>query len=160
MKHLVISACLLGEPCRYDGLRRPHPESLELADRARRAGVGVVAVCPEVLGGLAVPRPGAQLFGGDGRAVLEGKALVLITDSRKDVTCEFVSGAKLALAKAKGSRLAILKSRSPSCGWGVTEIDLELKAGDGVFAALLRQEGIFGLTDEELAANPGRVDIR
>jgi uncharacterized protein YbbK (DUF523 family) len=156
-ERLAISACLLGETCRYDGASKASPGLIALAADCRRAGVEVIAVCPEVLGGLGVPRPGAHLAGGDGHAALSGRARVLTAEQGLDVTAAFLRGAARASELARGARLAILKARSPSCGLGQTEIDGALAPGDGVLAALLVQAGVACTTDEEFAA--GRIQV-
>ena len=74
---LVVSACLLGRACRYDGASKPATAVQDLAERWSSAGGAVIPVCPEELGGLGTPRPGAHLTGGDGHAVLEGRARVV-----------------------------------------------------------------------------------
>ncbi len=144
---VLVSACLLGRRCRYDGGHRPLP-GLErlLADR----GLEVVPVCPEELGGLGTPRPPAHLVGGDGAAVLEGRARVQVVQTGADVTGPFLQGARLAAQAAPRASLAVLKARSPSCGAGATWIDGAVRRGDGVFAALLRARGCRLLTDEEV----------
>ncbi len=137
---ILVSACLAGIPCRYDGGSSPDPEIQKMVAE----GVAV-PICPEVAGGLPVPRPPAEISGGDGRDVLEGKARVLREDG-VDVTEAFVRGAfrALALAQRLGARRAILKARSPSCG--VSSIHDgsftgALREGMGVTAALLWKEG-------------------
>jgi uncharacterized protein YbbK (DUF523 family) len=149
---VLISACLLGEHCRYDGAIKPNAVVQGLAQDWRRDGITVIPVCPEVLGGLPIPRPGAQLCGGDGHDVLAGRARVMTSAPARDCTREFCDGARQALARAAPLNLAILKARSPSCGRGQTEIDGALSAGDGVLAALLRQAGVQCCTDEELTS--------
>ncbi|NMB77277.1 MAG: DUF523 domain-containing protein [Myxococcales bacterium] len=156
---LACSACLLGELCRYDGVSKPCPAALTLAARCRRAGVEVVAVCPEVLGGLACPRPGAYLAGGDGHAAHAGLARVRTAEQGRDVTAAFLRGARRAFERATGARFFLLKARSPSCGLGRTEIDGALAPGDGVLAALLVQAGIACMTDEDLSAGRLRIVI-
>ena len=105
-----------------------------------------IPVCPEVLGGLRIPRENSEITGGNGSDVLEGKARV-ITISGKDVTSNFIKGAKVVLAFAKKYRIkkAILKSNSPSCGLGKIydgSFTSKLINGSGVTASLLRQKGI------------------
>ena len=149
----AVSACLLGRACRYDGASKPVPPSGGVAaslDAWERAGGRVVPVCPEELGGLGTPRPPAELRGGDGAAVLAGRARVERQRDVGDVTAAFVAGARAALALAGAPSRAILKARSPSCGVGATWIDGEVRAGDGVFAALLRAHGVPLATDEDL----------
>jgi len=145
---VLVSACLLGQRCRYDGAARPAPHLRARLD-AEWPGAEVVPVCPEELGGLGTPRPAAQLSGGDGTAVLRGEARVLIVDGGADVTGAFVAGAERALDAAPDASGAILKARSPSCGCGETWIDGALTGGRGVFAALLMRRGIRVKTDED-----------
>ena len=144
---LVVSACLLGRACRYDGASRHAPPVQRLVDGW--AGE-VVAVCPEELGALGTPRPAATLRGGAGAAVLAGEAGVVRVADGADLTGAFVSGAEQAGALAEGAALAVLKARSPSCGCGETSVDGALAPGDGVFAALLRSRGVRLLTDEQV----------
>ena len=148
---VLVSACLLGRACRYDGDSRAISDSPEAdlgAAARRRLGLApgpplrLVPVCPEQLGGLGTPRPAAQLVGGDGAAVLAGDAAVRRVADGRDVTAAFVAGARRAAAAAPGAALALLKARSPSCGASRTWIGGRLRAGDGVFAALLRARGI------------------
>ncbi len=124
----LVSACLLGLPTRYDGTSRPCPTC-----RAELAGRNWVPVCPEQLGGLPTPRPPADLVGGDGKAVLAGRARV-VTRSGVDVTDQFLRGAEMVLTLARELQVtgAFLKGGSPSCGCGRIL---------GVTAALLQSEG-------------------
>ncbi len=143
---VLVSACLAGFACRYDGQQRPHPEVVRLFREGR-----AVAVCPEELGGLGTPRLPAGLEGGGGAEVWAGKARVL-NCLGSDVTEAFRSGAREALRRAREGRvrLAILKQHSPSCGVGSTGTwDGRRIAADGVTTALLRQEGIQVVSDEE-----------
>jgi uncharacterized protein YbbK (DUF523 family) len=143
---ILVSACLVDTACRYDG-RALHSEKLAAFFEAGR----LLPLCPEVSGGLGVPREAAAIVGGSGEDVLAGSARV-ITRSGRDVTAEFVRGAHtvLELAKAQGVRLAVLKSRSPSCGVGrIYSAEHELHAGMGVLAALLRRNGIETVNEEE-----------
>jgi uncharacterized protein YbbK (DUF523 family) len=106
----------------------------------------IVLVCPEVLGGLDTPRCPCEIVGGDGGDVLCGTARVLSRDGG-DMTQPYVDGAKktLEIARQCGARRAYLKSRSPSCGYGCIydgTFSGKLKAGAGVAAQLLKQNGI------------------
>ena len=104
--NILVSACLLGASCRYDGASKGDPR----LEALRAQGHTLVPVCPEVLGGLPTPRPPAELQK-DGRVVnREGV----------DVTAEYRSGAERALeiARAHGCTCGVLKERSPSCGSG------------------------------------------
>ncbi|GGS14761.1 hypothetical protein GCM10010252_62810 [Streptomyces aureoverticillatus] len=137
----MVSACLRGVPCRYDGRDKASPEFDEAV-----AGRAVVSFCPEVAGGLATPRRPAELVGGDGHDVLDGTARV-VEDTGRDVTAEFVAGAHRALAAAwhGGCTEALLMPRSPSCGRGAVydgSFDGGLVSGDGVTSALLERHGI------------------
>ncbi len=149
MSRVVVSACLLGRRCRYDGGQKNHKAVNDWARQQEAAGHEVVAVCPEELGGLGTPRPAADFRGGCGQAVLEGSARVEDALGR-DVTAAFVLGAYTAAAQAVGAVSAVLKARSPSCGCGETRLNGDLCEGDGVFAALLRSRGVSLQTEEEL----------
>ena len=153
MEKILISACLVGRKVRYDG-EASTPQG-EWIQRWRRQG-RLVPVCPEVAGGLAVPRLPAELVGGDGEDVLDGRA-TLCTAGGEDVTQAFVDGAHRALevARREAIRVAILKARSPSCGAAQVydgTFSKTLQVGMGVAAALLRREGIVVFSDEELDA--------
>ncbi|MBI5610923.1 MAG: DUF523 domain-containing protein [Deltaproteobacteria bacterium] len=156
MAQRLISACLLGQNCRYDGASKPAAAVIAQVAAWRAAGDEVAAVCPEELGGLGTPRPAAELRGGDGSAVLSGAARVERVTDGGDVTAAFVSGATAAAAQAPQAVSAVLKANSPSCGCGETAIDGQKRPGDGVFAALLRQRGVAVQTDEDLTAGAGR----
>lgn len=137
---IVVSKCLTGACCRYDGKSKPEPNIRGLVDRGE-----AVAVCPEQLGGLPTPRVPAELTG-SGELVLDGMARVVASDGR-DVTEEYISGAKEALRIALefGCTRAILKSKSPSCGCGLVHdgsFTGGLTEGDGVTTALFKRAGI------------------
>jgi len=138
MERVLVSACLLGLRSRYDGEAKPRDDALELLD-----GRVCVPVCPEQMGGLPTPRAKSHLTGGDGWAVLAGKAKVL-SDSGQDVTPEFLRGAQecVKLAKLFSATHAYLKQRSPSCGWGVVTVDGKVCEGVGVAAAALEAAGV------------------
>ncbi len=140
-RRALVSACLAGVNCRYDGGACSSPTVMELVRMGR-----AVPVCPEQLGGLPTPRPPARVSG-DGRAVLAGDARV--TDAQgEDVTIQFLRGAAevAALAHLLGARDAILKRGSPSCDPG--------PAGMGVTAALLAREGLDLRHEDDLAPEP------
>lgn len=127
---ILISACLLGVCCRYDGASKPHPLTAALAERHT-----LVPVCPEQLGGLPTPRPPAERR--DGRVVTQSG----------DVTEQYRRGAEetLKLCQLLGCGAAVLKERSPSCGHGQVydgTFSGTLTAGDGVTAELLSAHGI------------------
>jgi len=154
MQKVLISSCLLGEPVRYHG--RPQAVEQEIIQRWMQEG-RAVPVCPEVLGGLGVPRPPAEITGAGGYAVLDGFAVVL--DERgKDLTRPFLEGAVEALqvAQASGVRVAVLKDGSPSCGRTYIhngQFRGTRKRGEvGVAAALLLRNGIAVFSEHQLEA--------
>ena len=138
---ILVSACLAGINCRWDGENRLSSEIKELVDKKK-----VIAVCPEVLGGRGIPRTKTEFRGGSGEDVLDGKAKVY-DENGKDVSAEFIKGAEatLDIAKKHNIKKALLKSKSPSCGVGKIydgSFKGKLVDGDGVTAALLKREGI------------------
>jgi uncharacterized protein YbbK (DUF523 family) len=150
---ILVSACLAGRACRFDGTGAYEDAVAALVAEGR-----AVLVCPEVDGGLGTPRPAAEIEGGDGSDVVAGRARV-VTGEGVDVTDAYLKGARRALAAARdaGATTAILKARSPSCGSGSIydgTFSRTLGAGDGVTAALLRAEGIEVLSDEEVIIRP------
>ena len=147
----IVSACLAGVNCRHDGCNKLDPRVAKLVAEGR-----AIPVCPEQLGGLPTPRTEADLVGGTGAEVLDGKARVVDREGH-DVTAQFVRGAREALqvAKTAGATLAVLKENSPSCGCKRTYTrDATGKAhrvaGQGVTAALLAREGLRVISEEEL----------
>ncbi len=151
---ILVSACLLGVDCRFDGRSCPEEKLHDLAARGR-----VVPMCPEVAGGLPTPRQPAEIEGAhaglDGKAVLAGQTRVIRSDGA-DVTAQFIAGAEkaLALAQLLGIQQAILKGNSPSCGVGHIHEGRfagTLVPGDGVTASLLKGAGIQVITERDLA---------
>jgi uncharacterized protein YbbK (DUF523 family) len=145
---IAVSACLAGERCTHHGAHHLISEIKALVDNDR-----AVAVCPEVLGGLPIPRLRAEIVGGEGRDVLEGRAQLLRENGAK-VTEPFVRGAQRALEviRKRSVKTAILKSNSPSCGSGSIydgSFRSTCKRGDGVAAALFKQNGITVLTEKQ-----------
>jgi uncharacterized protein YbbK (DUF523 family) len=137
---VLVSACLLGRECRYDGRsNRDGALDRELASR----GLIAVPFCPEEHGGLGTPRPPAWIEEHGAAAVVDGESRV-VTDAGIDVTGEFMIGAEGALAtcKAHGIRFAFLKERSPSCGVCQTHAGGKLVDGPGVTTELLTRNGI------------------
>jgi uncharacterized protein YbbK (DUF523 family) len=145
---ILVSACLIGKRCRYDGDGFDgYPELARLVEEGR-----ALPVCPEQLGGLPTPRPPAELQGGDGADVLAGTARITRIDG-PDVTEAFLEGARetLAIARSCGATAAILKARSPSCGSKQVydgSFSGALKPGKGLTAAMLEQAGL-ALYDED-----------
>lgn len=137
-KLTIISACLAGYPCRYDGGDKTLPDFPEKVKRGE-----AIPVCPEQLGGLPTPRREAQIRGGDGSDVLNGKARV-IDSAGVDVTEQFLRGARqvLKLARDLGATDAVLCDGSPSCGVEYIHRDDGKVRGSGVCTALLQSAGI------------------
>jgi uncharacterized protein YbbK (DUF523 family) len=137
---VLVSACLLGRTCRYDG-RHNEDDVLqrELSARGERA----VPFCPEEHGGLGTPRPAAWIEGAGAAAVVDGDDRV-VTGAGADVTAAFLRGARGALeaCQSHGIRRAFLKERSPSCGVAHTHVANELVRGPGVTAELLARHGV------------------
>ena len=134
---ILISACLLGAACRYDGQSKPLAGLTELMERYQ-----LFPVCPEQLGGLPTPRTPSERVSGQ-----------VMTRDGRDVTTAYTRGAEeaLRLARLFGCRKALLKERSPSCGSGAVydgTFTGTLTAGDGVAAALFKQAGV-PTTDED-----------
>ena len=128
---MIVSACLSGFPCRYDGKARPCAQVVELV----RAGKAI-PVCPEQLGGLPTPRTSCE--------IREGR---VVDADGHDRTEAFQCGARavLRIAQTYGATEALLQSRSPSCGSGWIydgSFTKTLTAGDGVTARLLKENGI------------------
>ena len=142
MQKILVSRCLLGHRVRYDGgASGPFDQLQQWVDEGR-----VVPLCPEVAGGLPTPRAAAEIPGGQGGEVLDGRAAVITTDGA-DVSAEFLSGAyqALELVQKHGIRVAVLKANSPSCGnlltYDGTFSGVKV-SGEGVTAALLRRYGV------------------
>ncbi len=137
----IISACLAGINCTYRGSNKFHPSISKLYKK----GLGI-AVCPEVMGGLSTPRENSEIADGDGYSVLLGRSKA-ISSSGKDLTEKYICGslAILDLANRFGIKKAILKSKSPACGFGSIydgTFKNNLKPGSGVLAALLSKKGL------------------
>ena len=128
---ILVSACLLGVPCRYDGQSKAHPLARALCEKHH-----VVPVCGEIFGGLPTPRPPAEIQGDR-----------VVTRDGQDVPEAYGRGAEAAaqLARLTGAQAAVLKERSPSCGSGEIydgTFTGTVVEGWGVTAELLRREGI------------------
>lgn len=139
---ILVSACLLGANCQYNGESDFTKELLEfLKDKGE-----FIAICPEVFGGLPIPRDGAEIVGDKVKTV-----------KGNDVTKEFLKGAEkiLKFAKKNNVDLAILKDKSPSCGVGKIydgTFSRKLVDGDGITASLLKKNGIKVMTEKDLIA--------
>jgi uncharacterized protein YbbK (DUF523 family) len=151
---VLVSACLLGEKCRYDGQGSSCPLLLE-----KLRGRPVIAACPEQLGGLGTPRKPAEISGGDGKAVWAGKALVK-NACGEELTEFFREGAEKTwrLLSETGCTAAILKERSPSCGKNLIydgTFQKRLRPGPGVTTALLLKKGIPVYSETEWISGNG-----
>ena len=131
MKNVLISACLFGEKCRYDG----KDNLISRLDEIKKI-CSLIPVCPEVSGGLTTPRSPSEIVGGK-----------VITNDGRDVTKEYTTGAETALKTAleNGCKIALMKAKSPSCGSGKIydgTFSRTLVDGDGVTVQLLKENGI------------------
>lgn len=146
---IVISACLCGINCKYNGKNNLNEKALKLFEEGK-----AVLICPEELGGMSTPRIPHEIIEGTGAEVLDGKALVVSKDGENS-TEKFIRGAEdaLKIAKTADAKLAILKAKSPSCGCGKI-YDGSFKGikreGNGVTAELFLRNGIKVITEEEL----------
>jgi uncharacterized protein YbbK (DUF523 family) len=140
---VLVSACLLGLPVRYNGCGLEFPHVTALAEK-----VCLVPVCPEILGGLGIPRAACRFQGGDGRTVLAGKAKIVNTRG-EDKTTAFVQGAEHTahIFKLVSASFAVFKEGSPSCGVHRVDIEGIKQPGTGVTAALLQDKGCTLLTE-------------
>ncbi|WP_018691481.1 DUF523 domain-containing protein [Algicola sagamiensis] len=141
MKKVFVSACLLGQPVRYDGQAKPshHPALIRWLSENR-----VITLCPEVSGGLPIPRPQAERQP-DQR---------VITIQHLDVTAEFERGAEAALQLCfkHNIRIAVLKENSPSCGSHHIysgQFNGETIPGEGLTTQRLRQSGVLVFSENE-----------
>jgi uncharacterized protein YbbK (DUF523 family) len=149
---ILISSCLLGIECRYDGGHSRAEEIIQLAQE-----IQFIPICPEQLGGLSTPRAPSYIVKGDGKEVLSGHARV-INSLGKDVTEAFMKGAQesLKLAQLTGATKAIVKDKSPSCGLNTPYCDTDTGYGLGVTAALFLNAGI---TIIEINPNDKNKDV-
>lgn len=151
MIKVLVSSCLLGERVRYHGGDASCPD--EILDRWKQEG-RLVPVCPEMAAGLPVPRPPAEIVGGDGNSVLTKEAYVG-DFSGADVTDAYLRGARATLeaALASGVRLAVFKDGSPSCATTYLydgSFRGQRSSGQGVATALLSQAGIRVFSERQL----------
>ena len=142
---IVLSACLAGLRTRYDGSSRPHP----LLEALRAKGV-LVPVCPEILGGLGIPRLPCRFSGGDGAAVLRGEASIIDTNGT-DRTISILRGAEetARVVELISPDLIIFKEGSPSCGIRRVDIEGNKQQGCGVATALVARSGIPMISEED-----------
>jgi uncharacterized protein YbbK (DUF523 family) len=138
---IIVSACLAGIDCNYKGGNN----LVESIEKLVSEGAAI-AVCPEQLGGCPTPRMPAEISGGTGADVLDGKCRVLQKNG-EDITARYIKGAfeVLKIIKKAGIKNAILKSKSPSCGFGCIydgSFRENLTQGNGVTAELLARNDI------------------
>jgi len=143
---IIISACLLGRECRYDG---SHCKVSELDS----LGLNFISVCPEEAGELGTPRPSAELTS-SAKAVVNGHGKIL-TKEGVDVTPQFLDGSKRELEKLKlyNAKIAVLKSRSPSCGYGQVydgSFTGNLLKGNGIFSQMCEDEGVKVISSDNI----------
>ena len=148
-KPILVSSCLIGKKCSYDGEARTSDEVVKLCDR-----YSATDVCPEIESGLGSPRERHEIKGGSGEDVLSRKARV-ISSKNEDRTEDFLRGAEATLKKAQenGVSIAIMKSKSPSCGKYKVyngEFNGTLCDGPGVATALLMRSRIKVFTEKEI----------
>ena len=141
--NILVSSCLLGINSKYSGGTNINDRVMELL---KKKGYTLIPVCPEQLGGLATPREPAEIQNGTASDVLKGDAKVA-NKIDEDVTEQFVKGAieTLRIAKLYNCSAAILKSKSPTCGYGIIydgSFSGRLIEGNGVTAQLLSDNGI------------------
>jgi len=139
MTVIVVSACLAGVECRYDGQAFPVSLVIQMVKKGQ-----AIPLCPEILGNLPVPRLSVEQCGSK-----------IVSREGHDVTVNYVTGAKIALhiAKLVGCKKAILKSKSPTCGCGMIydgTFSGKLIEGEGIFTKMLRQENIEVYTEDEI----------
>ncbi len=143
---IIISACLLGRECRYNG---SHSKISTLAS----LDVEFIPVCPEEAGKLGTPRPAAELET-SAKEVVKGIGKI-ITKSGVDVTAQFLEGSKKELLKLKlsNAKIAVLKSGSPSCGYGQVydgTFTGNLCKGNGIFSQMCEDEGVKVISSDNI----------
>ncbi|MDO4890380.1 MAG: DUF523 domain-containing protein [Coriobacteriaceae bacterium] len=143
MQKILVSACLLGNPVRYDGASRPCAAVQELVGRFQ-----LVPVCPECLGGLPIPRTASEI-------VQTAPELRVMSADGEDRTAAFLEGARrcVEVAQREGCTLAIMKAKSPSCGSGAVydgTFTGALVPGDGVATRLLTSAGVRVISENDV----------
>lgn len=141
MENILVSACLLGVACRYDGKRKPNEAVIALKEK-----YNLIPVCPEIMGGLPTPRLPSEIRGE-----------TVIMENGEDVTDKYSRGAEetLRLARLFGCGKAVLKEKSPSCGSGRIydgTFSKTLTEGNGVTAGMLLANGIRVAGETEIEA--------
>ncbi|MBK5202082.1 MAG: DUF523 domain-containing protein [Spirochaetaceae bacterium] len=141
--NILVSRCLLGFPCRYDGKSTYYGELIEFIERYKNKH-NFIGICPEVDGGLPIPRATCE--------IVNGKVLTI---NGEDKTKEFIDGANTVVDKATEYfvQVAILKSNSPSCGTGKIydgNFSNKIINGSGIASKMLSDFGVYVITEEEL----------
>ncbi|MFJ7738920.1 DUF523 domain-containing protein [Lysinibacillus sp. NPDC097287] len=149
---MLVSSCLAGLEVRYNGTHSLNNTIRKLVEENK-----AITICPELLGGFSTPREPAEIVGGDGNDVLDGKARV-VEKSGKDVTELYIKGAHATLEKAEkiNATIVILKESSPSCGSLMIyngEFQGKKIVGNGVTSALLKRNGLQLLSEERYIGN-------
>ncbi|WP_442600624.1 DUF523 domain-containing protein [Paenibacillus sp. KN14-4R] len=155
---ILVSACLAGLEVRYNGTH-----SLDKIIQKMVQENKAITVCPELLGGFSTPREPAEIIGGDGEDVLNGKAKV-VEKSGTDVTEMYINGAYLTLRKAQevNATVIVLKEYSPSCGSSMIyngEFKDRKVVGNGVTTALLKRNGLRVVSEENLESLMEEISI-
>jgi uncharacterized protein YbbK (DUF523 family) len=142
---IIISACLAGLRTRYDGKAKPHPQLREIAGRAV-----LVPICPEILGGLGIPRSPCHFVGGDGAALLRKEARVIDKDGIDRTSC-FLRAADecMRIVELVSPGMIIFKEGSPSCGVHRVDIEGSWQSGCGVVTATIRDLNIAMISEED-----------
>lgn len=145
---ILVSACLLGLPTRYDGKAK---RSQDVLDYLQREKLTPIPVCPEQLAGMTTPRDKTFFQSGDGRAVLAGNGEA-VSENGRSMNDIFCRGAKMTLeiARLSGCRRALLKEGSPSCGVHRVYLGEDKVAGMGVTSALLISSDLDVISEEDL----------
>ncbi|XRG77948.1 DUF523 domain-containing protein [Rossellomorea sp. GAMAL-10_SWC] len=146
---ILVSSCLAGLEVRYNGSHSLDNRIQKLLQVNR-----AITVCPELLGGFLTPREPAEIVGGDGEDVLDGKAKV-VEKSGRDVTELYIKGAYHTLRKAQevNATIIVLKEYSPSCGSAMIyngEFKAKKVVGNGITTALLKRNGLRVISEEKL----------
>lgn len=147
---ILVSSCLAGLKVRYNSTHSLNNGIAKLVEENK-----AITICPELLGGFSTPREPAEIIGGNGEDVLDGKAKV-IEKSGKDVTDLYIKGAYATLNKAKeiNATVVVLKEYSPSCGSSMIyngEFIGQKLEGMGVTSALLKRYGLKVISEEQFA---------
>jgi uncharacterized protein YbbK (DUF523 family) len=149
---ILVSSCLAGLEVRYNSTHSLDHKISKLIEENK-----AIPVCPELLGGFSTPREPAEIIGGNGEDVLDGKAKV-VEKTGRDVTELYIKGAYNTLKKAKdvNATVVVLKEYSPSCGSSMIyngKFKGEKIAGNGVTTALLKRNGLRVISEEQFADN-------